>query len=109
MLILAAFFAFATPNLIGPKPAQLVESCKEVRFVQGLTQNSQVCIAFISGVVDGQQYLAPEKFPGCFPHTSTISDLATAVVKYGEAHPQVESSVALVTNAIKQEFPCPAK
>jgi hypothetical protein len=112
MLLLLSVLALSTPQGIdiGPQPSQLIESCKEVPLHNGLSQNAQICMVFIAGIVDGQRYLAPDKFPYCFPpNNASIGQMAEAVVKFGEAHPEIDSSAALVTNALRARFPCRVK
>lgn len=103
MLFLLLFFA---PTITGPQPAALIQACQEVRFSQGQTQNGQKCLFFIAGVVDGQQIV--NQSPACFPPNVTLGQMADAVLKYAEAHPNAlhQTSAALVTNALQVEFPC---
>ena len=103
MLFPLLFFA---PTITGPQPAALIQACQEVRFSQGQTQNGQKCLFFIAGVVDGQQIV--NQSPACFPPNVTLGQMADAVLKYAEAHPNSlhQSSAALVTNALQVTFPC---
>lgn len=112
MLLLLALSTFAGLHNVGPKPAALVAACKEVRFVQGKTQNAQFCLAYVAGVVDGQEYMTQEKFPICFPANVTLEQMVNAVLKYSETHPEVmreSGSGPLVTKALVDAFPCSAK
>jgi Rap1a immunity proteins len=108
MLILLSLFAFSLPTNTGPQPAALIAACKEVRFVDGQTQNAQMCMMFIEGVVDGGTFVTRENPFACVAVGVTVGQLVDAVLKYAEAHPNAlhQSSAALVANAIQVAFPC---
>jgi hypothetical protein len=112
MLLALALSTFAGIYNVGPKPDALVAACKEVRFVQGKTQNAQMCLSYVAGVVDGQQFMMQEHFPICFPPQVSLEQMVNAVLKYAETHPEVmreKGSAPLVTKAIEDAFPCSAK
>lgn len=116
MLIPLWLFAFALPaqsyagpHNAGPKPPELIIACNEVRIMRGSTTNGQICLNYIAGIVDGQEYLTREKFPICFPPNVTLDQMVEALLKYAEAHPEVmreNGSAPMVTKALEQAFPC---